>query len=400
MKLIVIADAFPPMRTSAAVHMHELTLELIKQGHEVTVIIPGGSSNAPLRIENIDGFKLIWVKTPKTKDVGYIRRVIAEFLSPYIVYFRLKSNSIIDEDCDGIIWYSPTIFFGPLISRLKIKYDCPAYLVLRDMFPDWLVDVGLIKKRLPYYFFKLIEFNQYRLANIIGIQAPANFRYFNDGIFKRFKAKVELLWTWVTPSNTSIRCPIDLNKTHLAGRKIIVYAGNMGVAQDFDLIMELVSLYKSRSEVGFIFVGRGSEVERLKRMAALNSLGNILFYDEIDSNEIPALYAQCKIGLVALDPRHKSNNVPGKFLSYMESGLPVLARLNFGNDLIKVISENRVGVSYVGSDSAELKAVADGLIEMLRDDLCISNRCKSLAHNLFSTEKAVNQIISALKRGN
>ena len=400
MKLIVIADAFPPMRTSAAVHMYELTLELIEQHHEVTVIIPDASSNVPLRFENRGGFKLVSVMTPKTKNVGYIKRTIAEFLSPYILYSHLKSNSIINEVFDGIIWYSPTIFWGPLISRLKIKYGCPAYLVLRDMFPDWAVDVGLMKKRLPYYFFKLIEFNQYKVANIIGIQAPGNFKYFNDGMFRQFKAKVELLWTWVTPSNASMRCSIDLNKTHLAGRKIFVYAGNMGVAQDFDLIMEMVSLYSSRLEIGFVFVGRGSEVERLRGVAMLNSLENILFYDEINSNEIPALYSQCNIGLVALDPRHKSNNVPGKFLSYMESGLPVLARLNFGNDLVKVISENQVGASYVGSDSSELKVVADTLIEMLQDDQEVSNRCKSLAHNLFSTKKAVNQIISALKRGN
>lgn len=265
------------------------------------------------------------------------------------------------------------------------------------MFPNWAVDVDLMKKRLPYYFFKLIEFNQYRVANIIGIQAPGNFKYFDDGILKQFKAKVELLWTWITPGNGSIRCSIDLNKTHLAGRKIFVYAGNMGVAQDFDLIMKLVGLYKSRSDIGFVFVGRGSEVERLKGIAVLNSLVNILFYDEIDSTEIPALYSQCHFGLVALDPRHNSNNVPGKFLSYMNSGLPVLARLNFGNDLVKVISENQIGVSYVGYDPVELKAAADRLIAMYRDDQGISNRCKNLANNLFSTEKAANQIISALK---
>ena len=400
MKLLIIADAFPPMRTSAAVHMHELTLELIKQHHEVIVIIPDASINMPLRVENMVGFKLVLVMTPKTKDIGYVRRTIAEFLSPYILYFRLKFTSIIDEDFDGIIWYSPTIFFGPLISRLKRKYGCPAYLVLRDMFPDWAVDVGLMKRRLPYYFFKMVEFHQYKVANIIGIQAPGNLKYFNGGMLKQFKTKVELLWTWVTPSNASMRCSIDLSKTNLAARKIFVYAGNMGVAQDFGLIMELVSLYKNQSEIGFVFVGRGSEVERLKGVAALNSLENILFYDEINSTEIPALYSQCNIGLVALDPRHNSNNVPGKFLSYMESGLPVLARLNFGNDLVKVISENQVGVSYVGFDSAELKVAADKLIEMIRDDQGISNRCKSLAHNQFSTEKAVNQIISALKRGN
>jgi len=399
LKLLLIADAFPPMRTSAAVHMHELTLELIEQGHEVAVIVPTVSSDIPLRFEKINRFRLVTVLAPKTKDVGYIRRTIAEFLTPFILYSRFKSDAIIDENFDGIIWYSPTIFFGPLISRLKRRYGCPAYLVLRDMFPDWAVDLGLMKKRLPYYFFKFVEFNQYKVANFIGIQAPGNYKYFNDGIFEIFKTKVELLWTWVTPNNSTVACSIDLSRTHLSGRKIFVYAGNMGLAQDFDLIMELVELYKHQVEIGFVFVGRGSEVERLKRIAVQQALENIIFCDEIDSTQIPGLYTQCHIGLVALDPRHKSNNIPGKFLSYMDSGLPVLARLNSSNDLVNVISDNQVGVSYVGDDAEELKIKADSLIELLQNDQDISNRCRSLAQNLFSTQNAVNQIISALKRG-
>ena len=399
MKLLLIADAFPPMRTSAAVHMYELTLELIEQKHEVTVVIPTAHVHSPLKVDLKNGFRLISIHTFKTKDVGYFRRTIAEYLSPYILYMRLKSSSIIEENFDGIIWYSPTIFFGPLISRLKAVYRCPAYLVLRDMFPDWSVDIGLMKKRLPYYFLKFIEINQYRVANIIGIQAPGNFNYFDRRLLKKFKPKVELLWAWVMPSNSNKFCSIDLNKTFLAGRKIFVYAGNMGIAQDFDLIMNLVSDYKNQSNIGFVFVGRGSEVDRLKAIKVSNSLNNIIFYDEIDSAEIPGLYSQCDIGLVALDPRHKSNNIPGKFLSYMEAGLPVLARLNPGNDLADVIAKNQVGDSYIGADSLEFKSVADKLINTIMHDENISHRCKNLANTLFSTWNAVKQIIGSLTRG-
>ena len=119
MKLIIIADAFPPMRTSAAVHMHELALELIGQGHKVTVIIPTASNKTSLGVDDCKGYRLVSVSAPKTKDVGYIRRTIAEFISPYVIYHRLSSSSIINESFEGIIWYSPTIFFAPLISRLK-----------------------------------------------------------------------------------------------------------------------------------------------------------------------------------------------------------------------------------------------------------------------------------------
>ena len=396
MKFLVIADAFPPMRTSAAVIMSELVCELDKQGHKVTVLIPSPSNNTCFDIKLYDQFKLVSIRTPKTNDVGYIRRTCSEFITPYVIFYRLDSSQIINQSFDGIIWYSPSIFFGPLISRLKKRYGCPAYLVLRDMFPDWAVDLGLMKKRLPYYILKFIEFYQYKVADRIGIQAPGNFKYFNDGVLGRFKSKVELLWNWITPGDINIACSINLEKTQLADRIIFAYAGNIGVAQDFDLIMNLVELFSEQREVGFVFVGRGSEVPRLKLLAAQRELANIIFFDEIDPAQIPALYAQCDIGLVALDPRHKSNNIPGKFLSYIEAGLPVLARLNPGNDLAELISENHIGASYVGFDAVDFKAVADALIQSLKSDREISIRCKNLAQNLFSTERAAKQIINAL----
>jgi glycosyltransferase involved in cell wall biosynthesis len=397
---MIIADAFPPMQTSAAVHMHELALELIRQGHDVTAITSTALNKESLKIDHSCGYRLVLVYAPMVRNVSYIRRALSEFISPYIMYFRLRSNPIFDEYFEGIIWYSPTIFFGPLVMRLKVRYACPAYLVLRDMFPDWAVDLGLIKKGLPYYFLKLVELRQYKVASFIGIQAPGNFKYFEVGPFKKFASKVELLWTWITPVILPVKCSIDLSKTTLTGRINFVYAGNMGIAQDFDFILSLADLYKNRSDIGFVFIGRGSEVERLKVLALKSAMKNVLFFDEIDSIEISTLYAQCSIGLVALDPRHKSNNIPGKFLSYIESGLPVLARLNPGNDLEKLISNNQVGMCYTGSDIDEFKIVANKLIEMLQGDQNISIRCKNLAHTFFSTENAAIQIVSALKREN
>ena len=77
------------------------------------------------------------------------------------------------------------------------------------------------------------------------------------------------------------------------------------------------SLY-SRRDIGFLFVGRGSDARRLRTVAKARGLDNVVFHDEIDSSEIPGLYSQCHVGIVALDPRHKTHNLPGKLLSYMQ----------------------------------------------------------------------------------
>ncbi len=399
MKFLIIADAFPPMLTSAAVMMDQLAREMHRQGHQITVLVPSSLITQSVEVRFEDCYKLISVRTLKIKDISYYRRLVSEFITPYLIYFRIRSMQIINEHYDGIIWYAPSIFFGPLIQRLKVMYGCSTYLVLRDIFPDWAVDLGIMKKRLPYYGLKLIEFYQYTVADHIGIQAPGNFHYFNNKFFERIRPKVELLWNWISKGNPNHPCHINLNNTKLAGRVNFVYAGNMGVAQDFDLIMDLVAEYSRNTEVGFIFVGRGSATPSLKLFVEKHQLDNIIFFDEIDSSQIAGLYAQCHVGLVALDPRHRTNNIPGKFLSYIDSGLPVLARLNPDNDLASLISQHRIGVSYDGFKLDEFKAMADALLESLKQDNGVSLRCKKLAESFFSTKRAADQIIDALSKG-
>lgn len=114
-----------------------------------------------------------------------------------------------------------------------------------------------------------------------------------------------------------------------------------------------------------------------------------MFRDEIHPDEIPNLYAQCHIGLVALDPRHRTHNIPGKFLTYMQSGLPVLASVNVGNDLVGLIEQERVGRAVTDASAESLARAAVELVEAVSAD-------DGFAARLFSAETAVRQIVSAL----
>ena len=131
MRLLLVTDAFPPMRTSAAVHMFDLAWELSNCGHEVVVITPKPNLNQKC-IESVENFgTLLTVRAPNTKDIGYFRRTVGEFVQPFIMFSAFKSSSVSLLPIDGIVWYSPSIFFGPLIKRLKAHYRCRSYLVLR-----------------------------------------------------------------------------------------------------------------------------------------------------------------------------------------------------------------------------------------------------------------------------
>lgn len=396
MNILLISDAFPPMRTSAAVHMHDLACELARFGHDVTLVVPSPYLQEA-SVESETNFGRIYrIKTPNTKDVGYLRRTLAEFCTPYIMYFRLNKNNLIKLRIDGIVWYSPMIFFGPLVARLKVLFGCNAYLVLRDLFPDWTVDLGIIKKRIPYYLFKIIEVGQYRVADRIGVQCPGNIPLISKD--NSIQSKVEVLWTWVGAASAIIpHCSINLDGTCLQGRKVCVYAGNMGLAQGIGILLDLAERLKQRSDVGFLFVGRGSDAQRLRVEAKQRALDNVVFFEEIDPAELPGLYAQCHVGLVVLDSRHKTHNIPGKFLSYMQAGLPVLASINPGNDLVELISAEQVGRVCTDGSPGTMAANALELIESIGTDSGFKDRCERLASRLFSPEVAVKQIVSALQ---
>ena len=165
--VLIVTDAYPPMRTSGAVKLFDLGQAFRKAGHAITVIVPVASQTNRVKREVHHGCEVITVRAFQTKDVNYVRRTLAEFVNPFWIWLYLQSTSALrHKKIDGVIWYSPTIFWGPLVRRLKKKFSCPAYLILRDLFPDWALDLGVLKKGPIYTFFKKVECYQYAQANV------------------------------------------------------------------------------------------------------------------------------------------------------------------------------------------------------------------------------------------
>lgn len=396
MRIALIADAYPPLRTSGAVQLRDLSVEFARQGHEITVLVAVPDQEKSWHIENINGVRVVRLKSPKTKDIGYVRRTINEFIMPFAMLRNLRKSPLAQDKWDGVVWYSPTIFLGPLANALKQASGCRGYLILRDIFPEWAADMGLMGRGLPYRFFKTIANHQYSVANVIGVQTPGNLNFFRNMSSQQGR-RVEVLQNWLTDTPEQ-GCSIKISDTPLAGRTIFVYAGNMGVAQGMGILLDLAEHLQNRNDLGFLFVGRGSDAQRLRNDAASRGLNNVVFYDEVDPNEIPGLYAQCHIGLVALDHRHKTHNIPGKFLSYMQAGLPVLACVNPNNDLVSLIETENIGRVCTDASAQTLKALAESLAANLSHDTAYSSRCKALSARLFSPETAVKQIVEALHK--
>ena len=327
--------------------MRDLAVEFLRQGHEPIVIIPGDDITKACNVSLVDEIKVYQLASFRFSNVNFVRRGIGELLMPFTMLFSLMFSKSLPK-VDLVVWYSPSIFFGPFVWFLKLRSSCKGYLILRDIFPEWLVDLGIMNKGVSYYFFRAVARFQYSVADCIGVQTHSNLEYFKKRLDSNHKS-VKVLDNWLSENRRDCE-NYPLVENLFPGRKIFVYIGNMGIAQGMDILIDLADELRERSDIGFLFMGRGNEKERLIELSQKKSLNNIIFHDEIDSDAIPGLLKTCSIGLIALDVKHKSHNIPGKFLSYIQAGLPVLARINPNTDLEHLIKRETLGEVYTGDD--------------------------------------------------
>jgi glycosyltransferase involved in cell wall biosynthesis len=387
--IALISTDYPPLRTSAAVQLRDLAQQFALLGHRPVVIVPSPISDRPWMIERLDGIEVLRVAAPPTRAQSFVRRALAEMWLPFAMLRNVRKSPFRSAKWDLLVWYSPPIFFGPLIWALRRTSGARTYLILRDIFPEWAVDLGLVRKGPVYLMFKAIAALQYAVSEVIGVQTPSNLAYLAGWASPNRRIEVLHNWLAVTPD---VGCSIAVENTVLAGRKIFVYIGNMGIAQGMDIFIELIQSLRHRDDIGFLFVGRGSEFAKLEAEKASRDLNNVLFFGEIDSSEIPGLLAQCQVGLVALHPDHKTHNIPGKFVSYVHYGLPVLARVNAGTDLERIIEDNGVGKVYVGNSVGELKRLAEELADSDAMRHAMSELGRELGGRMFSPAAAARQI--------
>jgi glycosyltransferase involved in cell wall biosynthesis len=394
MKIALVTPHYIPTKTSCAVQMSDLAEMLLQLGHEPIVITPQiGDSNIS-SVEKINNVEIFRFSTFDIFHSNHIKRTINEILLPICMILGIKRSNFPIKHLDAVIWYSPSIFLGPVVKFLIKSSKCPAYLILRDIFPEWALDLGLLKKNLLYFFFKWVANYNYSLADIIGVQTKSNLEYFKKWN-KNSGQQVEVLNNWIS-RKIKTKSNISFYNTNLENKKIFIYMGNAGIAQDIDIFIELIDYLKYRKDIGFLFLVKESVATRLKTIFKDKNIINTLFLDLIRPEEINSLLKMCHVGLVALNVHHKTHNIPGKFIAYMNAGLPVLARVNPGTDLEKLIQNEKLGFVYTGSKVKDFAMLAEKLIDddiKLKD---ISSRCYSIVSKMFSSELAAKKIVSSL----
>lgn len=343
-KVIIIAEYFRPMRNSAAVQLEELAKAFCVLGIEPIFIVMDPVLGRSFLQEKIPGVGAVYrVSVPDKRRGGFIYRTIVEFLSPFIVKRSIAKNQIFFGNVAGVVWYSPTIFMGPLVKFLVRRLNCPSYLILRDIFPTWAIDLGLIHKwSLPTYIFRLIEDYQYRQASVIGVQAKANIGYLEGK--PGLGARIETLNNWTFNAGVEAKPSSAPGPLSIEGHKFI-YAGNMGLAQDMMSAITLATVFQQYENLHLVLIGSGDQKAQIEQMALESGLDNIHFFDQVSPEELLEYYKVCAGGVIFLSTRHTTHNIPGKFISYVSAGLPVFAIVNPGNEIVGFMEKGGVGLA-------------------------------------------------------
>jgi len=398
MRILLLVVYYLPSTMSSATLIHDLAVEFHRLGHEPIVVAPDENILQDHQVSCENGIKVLRVRTGKIKSATKFIRAFNEIRLSRIIW--KKGKQFFDENpCDLIIYYSPSIFFSSLVKKLKRKFSCSSYLILGDIFPQWAVETGILRKGLIYRYFKYKEWQNYEAADIIRVQSPANLLYFKENGLDK-KHHLEVLYNWI--SVTEEHAPPTTYRVCLGlqNKVVFFYGGNIGVAQDVDNVIRLADNLRNEPTAYFLLVGGGSEVSRLKAIIKLKGLTNIAIHDPVNHQEYLSMLAEFDVGLISLDRRLRSQNFPGKMMSYMYHAKPILASINPGNDLKEMLEDKKAGLVCINGEDEIFADYARRLVadENLRRQL--GHNARALLEETFSVSKAASRILSHFNKVN
>lgn len=401
MKLALIIDDYLPNSTRVGSKMfHELAVYLTQQGHQVTVITPETRQTSTLVCDELDGVTIWRFKSGEIKGVSKIKRAINESVLSLRAWLAVRTK-IEKDSFDGVIYYSPSIFWGVLVSWLCRRCHCSAYLVLRDLFPRWAIDAGMIgEQSLITRYFRFFERLSYRQAKMIGLMSDENIKVFKEED-NYYPTEVLRNWAALTPIS---QLPDDYlplrQRLNLQDKVIFFYGGNIGHAQDMTNLMRLTKAMSRHPQAHFLYVGQGDEVELINKLAGEWSLSNFTYLSSVNQDEFKLMLAEIDIGLFSLSADHTSHNFPGKLLGYMVQNIPILGSVNQGNDLMELVNTHGAGIIRINGDDSGLYEAAVLLLKDVNHRQALGRKANELLQHEFSVSNAAEIILQTLNKAN
>ena len=390
MKVLYIATSFPEPTKGATIYT-DLAEALHEAGHEITVAVTEQVRNKKrTELNNERGFDVLRIVTGNYYDVGTIEKGITTLKIPLLMRQGIK-RSLSNRNFDFILFEAPPVTNAGLVAWAKKKFNCPAYLMLKDIFPQNAVDLGVIKRNgLLFKYFSLKERKLYQTADFIGCMSLANKNYIIKHNSWLGLEKVEIF-----PNTKKLTDNIKSDGFPMRGSYgipqetcVFLFGGNMGRPQYIELLCKAIKGCKEENGIYFIFVGRGTDRYKLEQTIRENDIKNALVMENLPRSEYEQVTKECDVGLIVLAPRFTIPNYPSRILSYMEYAKPVLAATDKVTDLKNLIEEAQCG-DWVWSGDADAFVAKIKEIANSKELLTLGSNGRKYIEDKFKVEYSV-----------
>lgn len=372
------------------------------EGHEVYIIYPNERRLGKMtEVKTECRIHSLGVWTLNVTKTNVIEKGIGQLMLENQFKHALKKH-FGDVSFDVILYSTPPITFNSVIRYAKkfLGNKAMTYLLLKDIFPQNAVDMGMLSKTgvkgFLYRMFRRKEEELYCISDYIGCMSPANVRYVLVHNPKVSADKVEIAPNSIDiVLNTSSMNLMDnenlldpclekknsynsyseketvkklvLEKYGLpTGKPIFIYGGNLGIPQGIPFLMKCLEANADREDCHFVVVGSGTYYQRLADWYKSRELKAVTVMKGLPKDDYDRLVCACQVGLIFLDYRFTIPNYPSRLLAYLMEHKPIIAVTDPNCDTGSLAEENGYGMWCPSND---VNAFTQVLNKMLKSDL-------------------------------
>lgn len=321
MNILYIHQYFNTPLEPGGTRSYWIAKELIKDGHQVTMLTSNRNSNEKTKSLDIDGINVIYLNTEYSQSMSVISRANA-FLS-FVYKSILQARRL--ENIDLVIATSTPLTVGITALYLKKFKKWPYIFEVRDLWPEVPIQMGAFKNpvliKLTRWFEKMIYINaEHVIALSPGMQEGV-IKYVDKEKTSMIPNMAKIDQFWPREKNRSLMKNMGLNPNSFK----IIHFGTMGIANGVKSIIKAAELLSSDKSIEFLFVGRGSQKASLKKYCTINNISNVKFFDRYPMKELSEIVNFCDVSIVSfLDLPILYTNSPNKLFDSLSAGKPII----------------------------------------------------------------------------
>lgn len=321
-----------------------------------------------------NGVHMLHIKTGNvTRASNWIEKGMATLGLESIFIAGIKKY-LSDVKFDLVIYSTPPITFCNAIKYVKRRDDASTYLLLKDIFPQNAVDIGILKKSgiksVLYRYFRDKEKKLYAVSDYIGCMSKANVDYVLEHNKEVDPRIVEVCPNSIQVIDKSVDKETRVNIRKKYGipfdKFVFVYGGNLGKPQGIEFLIKCLHSQRENKNVFFLVVGEGTEYDRLEAYTKKHPQDNMKLMRRLPKEDYDSMVGACDVGMIFLDHRFTIPNFPSRLLSYMQAKIPVVVCSDPNTDVGSVCVDNGFGWQC---QSNQVEAFNKVVVEAVQSDL-------------------------------